>query len=233
MNIQSLIDKLFRRDPKMKPNLCYSQNGEDLILNRLLENKEKGFFIDVGAHHPIRFSNTYLFYKKGWSGINIDAMPGSMTKFNKIRPKDINIECGVGLKNDQLTFYQFNETALNTFSKKEALSKNKDGYKIIKSNFLQVESLENLLDKYMPRNTKIDFLNIDVEGKDEEVLISNNWEKYKPNYILVEILREKYIANPNSSIKKFLKSIGYIPINKIFDTYIFKNFTKNEMSYLQ
>ena len=224
MNIQSLIDKLFRRDPKMKPNLCYSQNGEDLILNRLLENKEKGFFIDVGAHHPIRFSNTYLFYKKGWSGINIDAMPGSMTKFNKIRPKDINIECGVGLKNDQLTFYQFNETALNTFSKKEALSKNKDGYKIIKSNFLQVESLENLLDKYMPRNTKIDFLNIDVEGKDEEVLISNNWEKYKPNYILVEILREKYIANPNSSIKQFLKSIGYIPINKIFDTYIFKKF---------
>lgn len=224
MNIQSLIDKLFRRDPKMKPNLCYSQNGEDLILNRLLENKDKGFFIDVGAHHPVRFSNTYLFYKKGWSGINIDAMPGSMTKFNKIRPKDINIECGVGLKNEQLTFYQFNETALNTFSKKEALSKNKDGYKIIKSNFLQVESLENLLDKYMPRNTKIDFLNIDVEGKDEEVLISNNWEKYKPNYILVEILREKYIANSNSSIKKFLKSIGYIPINKIFDTYIFKKF---------
>ena len=224
MNIQSLIDKLFRRDPKMKPNLCYSQNGEDLILNRLFENKEKGFFIDVGAHHPIRFSNTYLFYKKGWSGINIDAMPGSMTKFNKIRPKDINIECGVGLKNDQQTFYQFNETALNTFSKKEALSKNKDGYKIIKSNFLQVESLENLLDKYMPRNTKIDFLNIDVEGKDEEVLISNNWEKYKPNFILVEILREKYISNSNSSIKKFLKSLGYIPINKIFDTYIFKKF---------
>ena len=218
MNIQSLIDKLFRRDPKMKPNLCYSQNGEDLILNRLLENKEKGFFIDVGAHHPIRFSNTYLFYKKGWSGINIDAMPGSMTKFNKIRPKDINIECGVGLKNDQQTFYQFNETALNTFSKKEALSKNKDGYKIIKSNFLQVESLENLLDKYMPRNTKIDFLNIDVEGKDEEVLISNNWEKYKPNYLLIEILREEDIDDNCSSIKKFLKSKGYIPINKIFNT---------------
>ena len=109
MNIQYLIDNFFKRDPKMKANLCYSQNGEDLILNRFLENKEKGFFIDVGAHHPIRFSNTYLFYKKGWSGINIDAMPGSMTKFNKIRPKDINIEKGVGIKNDKLIFYQFNE----------------------------------------------------------------------------------------------------------------------------
>ena len=208
----------------MEPNLCYSQNGEDLILNRFLNNKKEGFFVDVGAHHPIRFSNTFLFYKKGWSGINIDAMPGSMTKFNKIRPKDINIESGVGLKNDQLTFYQFNESALNTFSKKEALSKNKNGYEIIKSNLVQVESLENLLDKYLPKNTKIDFLNIDVEGKDEEVLISNNWEKYNPSYILVEILRENYIGDKNSSIKKFLKSRNYIPINKIFDTYIFKRF---------
>ena len=222
MNIQSVTNKIFRRDPKMNANLCYSQNGEDLILNRFLENKEKGFFIDVGAHHPIRFSNTYLFYKKGWSGINIDAMPGSMTKFNKIRPKDINIENGIGIKKDKLTFYQFNESALNTFSKEEAFSKNKSGYKIMKSNLVNVDTLENILDKYIPENTQIDFLNIDAEGKDEEVLISNNWEKYKPNYILIEILREEDIDDTSSSIKKFLKSKDYIPINKIFDTYIFK-----------
>lgn len=222
MNIQSVIDKVFRRDPKMKPNLCYSQNGEDLILNRFLDNTKEGFFVDVGAHHPIRFSNTFLFYKKGWSGINIDAMPGSMAAFNKIRPKDINVEKGIALKNDKLTFYQFNESALNTFSKEEAFSKNKDGYKIIKRNLIEVDTLENILDKYMPINTKIDFLNIDAEGKDEEVLISNNWVKYKPSYILVEILREVYLGKNNSSIKKFLKTKGYIPINKIYDTYIFK-----------
>lgn len=222
MNIQSVIDKVFRRDPKMKPNLCYSQNGEDLILNRFLDNKKEGFFVDVGAHHPIRFSNTFLFYKKGWSGINIDAMPGSMAAFNKIRPKDINVEKGIALKNDKLTFYQFNESALNTFSKEEAFSKNKDGYKIIQRNLIEVDTLENILDKYMPINTKIDFLNIDAEGKDEEVLISNNWVKYKPSYILIEILREVYLGKNNCSIKKFLKTKGYIPINKIYDTYIFK-----------
>ena len=66
------------------------------------------------------------------------------------------------------------------------------------------------------------YLNIDAEGKDEEVLISNNWEKYKPNYILIEILREENIDDTNSSIKTFLKSKDYTPINKIFDTYIFK-----------
>ena len=210
----------------MKANLCYSQNGEDLILNRFLENKEKGFFIDVGSHHPIRFSNTYFFYKKGWSGINIDAIPASMNNFNKIRPKDINIGKGVGIKNNQLTFYQFNESALKTFCKEEAFSKNKHGYKIIKSNLIKVDTLENILDKYMPENTQIDFLNIDAEGKDEEVLISNNWEKYKPNFILIEILREEDIDDTSSSIKTFLKSKDYILINKIFDTYIFKKFNK-------
>ena len=222
MNVKYVIDNIFRRDPKMKANLCYSQNGEDLILNRFLENKEKGFFIDEGAHHPIRFSNTYFFYKKGWSGINIDAIPASMNNFNKIRPKDINIGKGVGIKNNQLTFYQFNESALKTFCKEEAFSKNKHGYKIIKSNLITVDTLENILDKYMPENTQIDFLNIDAEGKDEEVLISNNWEKYKPNFILIEILREEDIDDTSSSIKTFLKSKDYILINKIFDTYIFK-----------
>ena len=77
----------------------------------------------------------------------------------------------------------------------------------------------------MPENTQIDFLNIDAEGKDEEVLISNNWEKYKPNFILIEILREEDIDDTSSSIKTFLKSKDYIPINKIFDTYIFKKIT--------
>ena len=73
----------------------FSQNGEDLILNRLLENKSNGFFVDVGAHHPVRFSNTYLSYLNGWNGINIDAMPNSMMIFDKIRPRDINIEVGL------------------------------------------------------------------------------------------------------------------------------------------
>ena len=96
----------------------YSQEGEDMILRRLFENQTKGFYVDVGAHHPIRFSNTYFFYKKGWRGINIDAMPGSMKLFNKIRPRDINIEKAISDKKEVLTYYVFNDPALNGFSKK-------------------------------------------------------------------------------------------------------------------
>ena len=76
-------------------NISYSLQGEDMVLKELFADKNQGFYVDVGAHHPFRFSNTYLFYKKGWRGINIDAMPRSMELFDKFRPRDINIECGV------------------------------------------------------------------------------------------------------------------------------------------
>ena len=56
----------------------YAQEGEDLILYRMIYGKiDKGFYVDVGAHHPKRFSNTYFFYRKGWRGINVEPMPGS------------------------------------------------------------------------------------------------------------------------------------------------------------
>ena len=73
----------------------FSQNGEDSVLLRIFDNKNDGFYVDIGAFHPICYSNTYALYKKGWRGINIDATPGSMFLFNKIRPRDINIETGI------------------------------------------------------------------------------------------------------------------------------------------
>ena len=95
----------------------YSQEGEDMILRRIFENQENGFYVDVGAHHPKRFSNTYFFYKHGWKGINIDALPNSMSLFKKLRPRDVNIEQPISDNVESLTYYHFNEPALNGFSK--------------------------------------------------------------------------------------------------------------------
>ncbi|MFT7246563.1 MAG: hypothetical protein ACI82A_003940, partial [Candidatus Azotimanducaceae bacterium] len=72
-------------------NRSWSQEGEDQILRRIFEQQSTGFYVDVGAHHPKRFSNTFLFYKLGWQGINIDAMPGSMALFNRERSRDLNL----------------------------------------------------------------------------------------------------------------------------------------------
>ena len=94
---------------------CYSQEGEDMILRRIFEGQENGFYIDVGAHHPRRFSNTYYFYKQGWRGINIEPNPDALKAFNSDRPKDINLQLGVSDAASILKYYYFDEPALNTF----------------------------------------------------------------------------------------------------------------------
>lgn len=98
----------------------YSQEGEDLVLARIFEELRitKGFFVDIGAHHPARFSNTNYFYRRGWRGINVDALPGTKKLFQRKRPRDITIECGVGSQEGVLKYFVFNEPALNTFQNK-------------------------------------------------------------------------------------------------------------------
>jgi FkbM family methyltransferase len=204
-------------------NDSYSQEGEDLILERFLHDKPNGIFVDIGAHHPIRFSNTYKFYRKGWRGINIDAMPGSMKSFFEVRPEDINLEVAVANDETTLVYYIFNEPALNTFSEIEA--KKKDGlnnYKIIDKIELKTQRLETILDKYLPQNKKIDFLTVDVEGLDFEVLRSNNWGKYKPGFILVEDLQNDLEKINSNDLYKFMKSNGYKLVAKTFNTLFFK-----------
>jgi FkbM family methyltransferase len=216
------MNRLLRRDPDMQPNFCYGQDGEDLILNRLLEGQPHGFYIDIGAHHPVRFSNTYLFYKRGWHGINIDAMPGSMRKFERVRPRDINIECGVAATSGKLMYYRFNEPALNTFDSIEAQRKNQSPYQLLNTIEVSVERLDALLDRYLPVGQQIDFLSVDVEGRDEEVLRSNNWSQYRPRFILAETLRTGMLNLAACPVVQFLGSVGYTPIGKAYNTSFFE-----------
>lgn len=201
----------------------YSQEGEDMVLRRLFEKQEKGFYVDVGAHHPKRFSNTYYFYKKGWRGVNIDAMPGSMRTFNKIRPRDINVEIALSDKKEMLKYYVFNDPALNTFSKE--LADRRDGqesYRILFEKDLQAYTLVEVLDKHLPKGQEIDFLSVDVEGLDFRVLKSNDWNKYRPAIILVEDKSNSLETAMRSDIYKFLLDKGYKLFAKTVNTLIFR-----------
>jgi FkbM family methyltransferase len=201
----------------------YSQEGEDMILRRIFDEKAAGFYVDVGAHHPFRFSNTFYFYKKGWRGINIDAMPGSMSAFERFRPLDINLEIPVGNGNQILTYYSFNEPALNSFSEELSNERDgRDGYFIKQKIEMKITKLSLLLDKYMPKNLEIDFLSIDVEGFDLNILKSNDWLKYRPKCILVEILGSSMHEIENNEITSFLKECGYAVFAKSLNTVFFK-----------
>lgn len=202
----------------------FANDGEDLILKRIFGKQELGFYIDVGAHHPKQFSNTYVFYQKGWRGINIDAMPHSMGLFNKLRHRDINIEKAISDQKETLTYYMFNVPALNGFSKELSVERNGvENYRIISEQKIETSTLEEILETYLPIEQEIDFLTIDVEGLDYKVLRSNNWEKYRPKVIVIEagqLTCEEALAD---EISNYLKAKGYYLIAKTLDNLIWIN----------
>lgn len=190
----------------------YSQDGEDVTLAAFFQDRKhyKGYFVDIGAHHPVRFSNTWMFYKKGWKGINIDPTPGSMKSFNWLRRRDINLEIGIGSEAGNMTFFCFNEPALNTFDKEVARQRDTGKpYRIIKKEVVPILPLSQVLEKHLLPNQIIDFFTIDVEGLDLAVLQSNDWKQFSPSYILVEDTAFSVGEFNDSEIYQFLRSKGY------------------------
>lgn len=203
-------------------NLYWSQEGEDILIKRILANKKNGFYVDVGAHHSSRFSNTYKLYKENnWSGVNIDSSLSSYLNLQKKRKRDININIGISDKKEILKFYSFNEAAFNTFSlkKKNQLKLN---YKLKKIEKIHCKKLSDALDGCLKKNIKIDLLTIDTEGYDLKVLKSNNWKKYLPDYIIVEISSSTLDEIMKDPITKFLNKRRYRIYSKLHKSVIFK-----------
>jgi len=206
-------DKNFQR-------VSYSVHGEDLLLENLLRHQVQGFYVDVGAHHPFRFSNTYLLYKKGWHGINIDPLPGGMKIFQEHRMRDINLELAVSDEEQSLAYYMFENPAFNSMSYEEVKTREKP---IMGEVSIETTTLESILDTYLDDRQPIDLLNIDVEGHDIHVIDSNNWEKYRPKYVLVEDLSFSYEKLSNSLLYNKMTDLGYELIANVIKTLFFKD----------
>ena len=205
-------------------NASWAQEGEDRILFRIFSGLRSGFYIDIGAHHPKRYSNTYLFYRLGWSGLNIDAMPGSMRSFQRVRPRDINLEMGISLVPGKSKYYIFNEPALNGFSEEVSMERNlsDSAYEIIDVKSIQVEPLSKILDLYLSKDCVINFMTIDVEGLDFDVLKSNDWDKYRPEFVLVEVLKSSFLEITESEISLYLQDKGYSIYANCVNTVFFR-----------
>lgn len=195
-----------------------------MILKRIFESQKTGFYVDVGAHHPKRFSNTYYFYKRGWSGINIDAMPESMKSFNKYRKRDLNIETGVGTNRESLNYFIFNEPALNSFDKSLSIQRDAElnQYSIVAVNKVPCKPLSEILLTHMNKGQEIDFISVDVEGMDLDVLKSNDWSLFRPKFVLVEILGEYLDVLEDSPITVFLTQQNYRIYAKCVNTVFYR-----------
>jgi FkbM family methyltransferase len=196
--------------------VSYSQQGEDMILHCLFQGQQTGFYVDIGAYHPARYSNTYFFYRRGWRGINIDAMPGSMAAFRVQRPEDVNLEYAIANDDSTRTYYEFDNPALNGFSRALSESRNAGGqFRLIGEHALPTMTLAQALGAHLPPGQRIDFLTVDVEGLDLEVLQSNDWSKYRPRSVVTEDIEAHLLADVDrSQVVRYLRTQGFVPSAK-------------------
>jgi FkbM family methyltransferase len=171
----------------MKRIISYAQNREDVILSAFFSNKKEGFYVDIGANDPNRDSVTKYFYDLGWTGMNIEPNNRLYKRLKKYRPKDLNINMGISDKRGKLLFREYKGDGLSTFSENEKIllvNESNPLAKDFKDYMVDTERLDNLFSMY--NIEKIDFMKIDVEGFEYEVLSSNNWNLYRPKVICIE-----------------------------------------------
>ena len=187
----------------------YAQAGEDVVLDRLLGRRPDGFYVDIGAHDPVRFSNTKRFYDRGWSGINLEPNPAWHQRFVEQRPRDINLGCGVGGTDGEMAYYEMDYPGLSTFDPDQLEVSKGLGAQLVGTHRVQVRTLVGILDEHHSR--PIDFMSIDVEGFEYQVLDNNDWDRYRPRLICIECVSDEDTRNEPVLKERdaYFEKIGY------------------------
>tara|TARA_E500000178_G_C16956521_1_gene723953 strand:- start:619 stop:1326 length:708 start_codon:yes stop_codon:yes gene_type:complete len=209
----------------IKPNHHYGEYGEDIFINRFFKNFKKGFYVDIGCYHPIKGSLTYQLFKKGWSGLNVDISEGSIDLFKIARPGDMNVNCAITNINKKV--YYFQNSKIN---QQNSLIRTSKSQKKISINGYNFNSLLRKL-----KIKKIDFLNIDTEGTEIEIIKSIDFKKFHPTLITIEENSFNYNEKNKLIISKILKKNGYYLVNIIGVTMIFinKNYYKKIKKFVK
>ena len=181
------------------------------LFRKYLYKKQKGFYVDIGAFDPIKGSNTKYLYNCGWSGLNIDANPTSIEKFNLYRKRDINLNIGISERPSKKPFFYFGENdGINSFSE-NFIKKNKSEKNVKQILQVHTETLNSVLDLHLPYKQTIDLMDIDVEGLDFEVIKSNDWKKYRPKILMVELEAKYFKDILIHKITQYLSEQNYEP----------------------
>ena len=207
----------------LRKRLFHSNWGIDMMAEDYFKNKNEGFFIDIGCHQPLLNNNTYILYKKGWRGINIDLDFRAIDMFNFFRKGDTNIQAAISNSIGKKNLYFFhNRSAINTLSKTSA-------NKAREVREIETFTLNNIIENTHFKDKEIDFLSIDVEGTEIDVLHGLDFKKYKPKLIVLEFIdfniseyyNLKIDSILNSSINKFMEDKNYKLVNWIHDDLVY------------
>jgi hypothetical protein len=205
-NEMTFLEKIYYERYTKK---SYSLSNVDLIIDYLFKDINKGVYVDLGCNHPIKFNNTYLLYKRGWSGINIDSDFDSIKLFNKFRSNDFNVRNIVSDDESVKKLYYYHKrSALNTLSKDLVDSRTSKPSKIIKEKSV---TLNKIIEDSPYQNSKINLLSVDIENHEFEALKNFNFLKYKVDVLVVESTdtNQKKLEMYNQSIDFITKSKVY------------------------
>ena len=197
----------------------------DLIIKEIFKRKNTGIYIDVGCNHPFIGNNTYKLYKKGWKGINIDLDYSFINSFNFYRPNDENIQIGVSDKNgEQEMYFHHERSAINTLESSR-------GSKARSKKIINTLTLNEIIQKSKFKNYEIDYVSIDVEGYELNVLKGFNLKKYRPKAVSIELIDPNMIKEEfyhqnisnilNSEVYKFMVNNNYHFVNWLHSDLIF------------
>ena len=187
--------------------ISYAQNFEDVLLNRVFKDKENGFYIDVGAQHPVFDSVTKSFYDRGWHGINIEPVKEFFELLEQQRPRDINLNIAMSNCREELEFFELEGTEFSSLSGKLATKLAQERGLILITYNVPTRTLADVCRDHA--KCQIDFLKIDVEGWEESVIRGNDWEIFRPTIVLVEATLPGSPLRKLTDIPRFLDEKGY------------------------
>ena len=203
--------------PQDREKQSWSQHGEDLVLSHLLKDfLTTGFYVDVGANHPTKLSNTFKLYRLGMRGLIVEPNTPLFWLHRKVRPQDMHLCAGVGEKDGIAPYYQISSHVLSTFSKHECQQALDEGHSLVSTSLIPMFTLETILQSCQLTGRSIfALLSIDTEGLDSVVLRSNDWSAFRPRCIVVEN------KSRSSGIAEHLTGLGYnlharLGVNQIF-----------------
>lgn len=192
----------------------WALEGEDILVGLFLRRNDgqpaTATYIDVGAHQPRRYSTTYALYRCGWRGLLVEPNPTLVSAIRRGRPKDVVEQCGVSDVTGEMDFYLYSQACYSTFSEQQKRqledSQNLRPMRTLRTKVVTLAALEA---KYPTLFRQARLLKVDAEGHDLNVLRSNNWNSFRPEYIVVEMLGQSARTASDHEIGEFLRANGY------------------------
>tara|TARA_B100000614_G_C14528381_1_gene485470 strand:- start:624 stop:1532 length:909 start_codon:yes stop_codon:yes gene_type:complete len=188
--------------------ISFAQNFEDVMLARLFPSGYRGTYLDIGAADPVYLSVTKHFYDKGWRGVNVEPLPRCQRRLSLLRPEDINVQAVVGSAAGSCRFYEIADYPENSTALESLARKLEEQGHSVKIHEIPIMRLDEICARHFDAR-EIDFMKIDVEGGETELLMSGDWVRFRPRALVMEAVEVNGRKRVSDEWEHILTGNGY------------------------